>query len=188
MTRFPRLLLSTAIAAAAIATLAAMALALGGSDGAPEAGERAAVTASPAPEATLAGRAVAATLPSGEHVTATREVRNDASRYDLVDARRADGSGYEVNVWYRFAPDELAAAGVSPVATEQGRLWPASDDPALQSIYFQSRTGVAVRVAHHSTGPADRADRRQLVAFAERLTEELANANGGVPPAAETVP
>lgn len=138
------------------------------------------------PESSLAGRAVAAVLPQGDSVKAVQAVRSGTANYDLVDARRGDGSGLEVNLWRTFASDELDAA-VAPVPTGGGRYWPAADDAQIQSVYYQSASGVAVRVAHYSSPSGARLSRPDLVSFAARLVDALTSANGGTPPEARPV-
>lgn len=134
------------------------------------------------PTDSLAGRAVATVLPAGEQVKAVQAIRLGRTSYDLVDARRADGSGWEVNLWRSFDESELAAAGVAPVPTAGGRFWPAADDQQMQSLYFQSISGVAVRVAYYSASSGDRISQLALLSVASRLVDTLTALNGGRPP------
>lgn len=137
-------------------------------------------------DSSLAGRAVAAVLPAGETVKGVQAIRSDRANYDLVDARRADGSGLDVNLWCTFAAEELDAA-VAPVPAGGGPYWPAADDAQIQSIYYQSPSGVALRVAHYSTTGGIRLSREDLVSLAVTLVDELTRLNRGTPPVAQAV-
>lgn len=198
---------AASVAAVASVSAVAIGIALGASGGTPmqslaEVSPRLPVAANPtslpseatpgnartalSPDNSLAGRAVAAILPPGETVKGVQAVRVGKANYDLVDARRLDGSGLEVNLWRAFAPEELDA-DVAAVQNGGGRYWPAADDAQLQSLYYQSATGVAVRVAHYSAENGERLTRQDLVNLAIKLVDALTTANNGRPPVATIV-
>lgn len=127
------------------------------------------------PATTAVARAVAPVLP-GEAIRAVFAYRTTRASDDRLDARRPDGSGYEVSVFRHFAPYELADAGVRPAAVPGGTAWSTSAEPDIQSIYFLSDAGTAVRVAHHSARAGDHVAPDALRELARAIAARLAAA------------
>lgn len=144
------------------------------------------VSASPtnlSPTASRVGRSASAVLP-GPPVQVV-EARRGHSSYDLAVARRSDGGGYEVSVFYKFAPYELADAGLETFQAPNGHGWVGAEGPDLRSIYYLSKTGVALRLAQYSASATDQVAQISLVMLAERLVTEVSRGEG--PPAATII-
>lgn len=109
---------------------------------------------------------VSAQLPTGFTVGSVADLVGTRSNYSDLDARRPDGSGYEVTIYKVFAASELADLVKAPAAS--GTAWIGATDRDLTSVYYRSADGVGLWVGSYS--PLGRPDSvSQLVDLAARV-------------------
>ena len=117
--------------------------------------------------------AVSRHLPVGSEISSVveRVDRNNADGTDAISLSTViDRVGYEVTVFRHFHVEEM---DTPPIAEDAlGSVWIGAEDRDLTSIYYLSRTGVGLRVAH--LHPEDPGSITPLIAIANAVAAEPA--------------